>query len=223
MARRAADNRDMALQLVPLFPLPLVLLPAMPLPLHIFEDRYKEMMGEIITASEAGGGEPEFGVVLAKDEGIINIGCTATVQKVMRRYEDGRLDLLAVGQRRFRIAGINEDRAYLRAQVEFFEDIDLTEVSTDLKRRASSAFRELQALEGEGRGVDTGSGSRLSFQMAYLLDDVEKRQMVLALRSEVERLEFLVRAVPEYLIRQERISLAKRVAPLNGHAKGGGK
>jgi len=208
----------MAFELVPLFPLPLVLLPAMPLPLHIFEDRYKEMMGAVIAASEAGTGVSEFGVVLAKDDGIINIGCTASVQKVMRRYEDGRLDLLAIGQRRFRIAGINEDRAYLRAEVEFFEDVDLSEVPADLKRKASMAYRKLLALEGAGREPEA-SGSRLSFQIAYLLDDVDKRQMVLALRSEVERLEFLVRAVPDYVVQQERIALAKRVAPLNGHAK----
>jgi hypothetical protein len=50
---------------------------------------------------------------------------------------------------------------------------------------------------------------------------VDKRQMMLALRSEVERLEFLVRAVPDYIVKQERITLAKRVAPLNGHAKAG--
>ncbi len=205
------------MQLVPLFPLPLVLLPAMPLPLHIFEDRYKEMMGEIIAASESGETDAEFGVVLAKDEGIINIGCTASVQKVMRRYEDGRMDLLAIGQRRFRIIGINEDRSYLRAEVEFFEDIDLTEVSMDLKARAAMAHRRLLAMEG--READSSSTTRLSFQIACLLDDVDKRQMVLALRSEVERLEFLVKAVPEYMVKQERITLAKRVAPLNGHAK----
>jgi Lon protease-like protein len=209
----------MALQLVPLFPLPLVLLPAMPLPLHIFEERYKEMMSEIIASAESGVGDSEFGVVLAKDEGIINIGCTASVQKVMRRYDDGRIDLLAVGQRRFRIAGINEERSYLRAEVEFFEDVDMTEVPAELKLRAGSAYRRLLALEGMGQQADTGASSRLSFQMAYLVDDIEKRQMVLALRSEVERLEFLVRAVPEYVVKQERISLAKRVAPLNGHAK----
>lgn len=209
----------MALQLVPLFPLPLVLLPAMPLPLHIFEDRYKEMMGEIIASSETGSQESEFGVVLAKDEGIINIGCTASVQKVMRRYEDGRMDLLVLGQRRFRIAGINEDRSYLRAEVEFFDDVDLSEVPADLKLKAKAAQLKLQSLEGVAQEAEAASSSRLSFKIAYLLDDVEKRQMVLALRSEVERLEFLVRAVPEYVIRQERITLAKRVAPLNGHAK----
>jgi len=204
----------MATELIPLFPLSLVLLPAMPLPLHIFEERYKQMMGEVIQ------GETEFGVVLAKDEGIINIGCTASVQKVMRRYDDGRMDLLALGQRRFRILGINEDRAYLRAEVEYFEDVDLTEVSPDLKARATVAHRKLLALEG--READAGSSTRLSFQIACLLDDVDKRQMILALRSEVERLEFLVKTVLGYVTQQERITLAKRVAPLNGHAKSSG-
>lgn len=188
----------------------------MPLPLHIFEDRYKEMMGDILETTESG--EPtEFGVVLAKDEGIINIGCTATVQKVMRRYEDGRMDLLTVGQRRFRISGINEERSYLRAEVEFFEDLDMDEVPADLKSRAMAAFRKLQSLEG--RRNEEALGSRLSFQIGYLLDDIDKRQTILALRSESERLELLVRAIPEYLVRQERITLAKRVGPLNGHAK----
>jgi Lon protease-like protein len=210
----------MATELIPLFPLSLVLLPAMPLPLHIFEDRYKQMMRDVISS------ESDFGVVLAKDEGTLNIGCTAVVRRVMRRYEDGRLDLLAIGQRRFRIHELNDDKPYLQAEVEFFEDTDLSEVSADLKQRATKAYRQLLKLEGVAEGeaeerqkADLG---RLSFQIGHLLDDTEKRQTVLALRSEVLRLEFLVKAVPQYLSEQERITLAKRVAPLNGHAKAAG-
>ncbi|HLX45581.1 MAG TPA: LON peptidase substrate-binding domain-containing protein, partial [Bryobacteraceae bacterium] len=71
--------------LLPLFPLQVVLLPGSELPLHIFEDRYKEMMGEVIRDRE------EFGVVLANDKGIVNTGCTATVAKVLRQYSDGRM------------------------------------------------------------------------------------------------------------------------------------
>ncbi len=210
----------MATELIPLFPLSLVLLPAMPLPLHIFEERYKQMMSEVIQA------ETEFGVVLAKDEGTLNIGCTASVRRVMRRYEDGRLDLLAIGQRRFRIVEINDDKSYLQAEVEFFDDIDFSEVPEELKQRASVAYRQLLKLEGvvesEADERQRLEGGRLSFQMGHLLDDTEKRQTVLALRSEVKRLEFLVRAIPQYIVEQQRITLAKRVAPLNGHAKAGG-
>jgi Lon protease-like protein len=89
-------------QLLPLFPLSAVLLPATPLPLHIFEDRYKELMGDVIPSRS------EFGIVMAKDEGIVNIGCTAVVDRVVQRYPDGRMDIIAVGQRRFTVLSPND-------------------------------------------------------------------------------------------------------------------
>ncbi len=202
----------MAKQLLPLFPLSFVLLPAMPLPLHIFEERYKEMMGEIIPA------QGEFGVVLAKDDGIVNIGCSALVDRVENRYEDGRLDLVAIGQRRFRIVSLDQDKPYLRAEVEFFNDEDASEISLELREKAEAAFRLL--LLAERTEEPKMDRSRMSFQVAQYIHDLDKRQTVLALRSEVERLEFLVKIVPQYLERQERITLAKKVGPQNGHAKG---
>ncbi len=131
----------MATQLIPLFPLSVVLLPAMPLPLHIFEDRYKEMMADII--AENG----EFGVVLAKDNGIVNIGCTAAVVSILRKYPDGRLDLLTAGQRRFQIESLDEEKSYLRATVEYFDDEDLNEVPPELNKNASAAYRQLVDCE----------------------------------------------------------------------------
>jgi len=186
----------------------------MPLPLHIFEERYKEMMADIIPV------EGEFGVVLAKDDGIVNVGCTAAVVNVMRKYPDGRMDLVAAGQRRFTIESLDEEKSYLRARVSYFDDEDLRTVPNDLQKRASATFHKLMAIErpsvtGE---ITTGPG-RLSFQIGQLIGDLDKRQTVLALRSEVERLEYLVKVVPEYLLQREQIALAKRVAPLNGHAK----
>jgi len=204
----------MALQLIPIFPLSVVLLPSMPLPLHIFEDRYKDMMNEIIPA------KLEFGVVFAKDDGIVNIGCTASVERVMRRYEDGRLDLLAIGQRRFQIASLDQEMPYLRAEVEFFNDDDVSEVSIDLRERATAAYRELAMAESESATSEPKwENTRISFQLARYIDDFDKRQTVLSLRSEVERLEFLVKVIPEYVAQRSRTALAKRVGPLNGHAK----
>ncbi len=203
------------MQLLPIFPLSFVLLPAMPLPLHIFEDRYKEMMSDIIPA------EDEFGVVLAKEDGIVNIGCSALVDRVVNRYDDGRLDLLAIGQRRFRIDSIDQDKAYLRATVDYFNDEDATDVPADLNQKATAAFRQLLEIErpdvAEEPKLDR---SRMSFQLAQYIYDLDKRQTVLSLRSEVERLEFLVKIIPGYLERQARIALAKKVGPQNGHAKG---
>jgi Lon protease-like protein len=186
----------------------------MPLPLHIFEERYKEMMGDIIPS------DSEFGVVLAKEDGIVNIGCTATVVNVMRTYPDGRMDLIAAGQRRFTIESLDESKPYLRAHVTFFEDEDLRSVPTELARRADATLRKLMAIERpEVKPEGSPASSRLSFQIGQLIGDLDKRQTVLSLRSEVERLEYLIKIVPEYLYHREQTALAKRVGPLNGHAR----
>src|SRR3984885_3726988 len=70
-------NVTMSTRLLPLFPLQVVVFPRTPLPLHIFEDRYKEMVGAAMRDSS------EFGVVLAKEDGIVNAGCTVIVEKVI--------------------------------------------------------------------------------------------------------------------------------------------
>lgn len=204
----------MSTELIPLFPLSLVLVPAMPLPLHIFEERYKEMMGEIVPSGA------EFGVVLAKGGGIVNIGCSARVEQVLRRYPDGRLDVIAIGSRRFRIESLDEEKSYLRAEVEFFNDEDVTQVPQDLRDKAIAGYRKLaQTEDADDKQEPDFDAVRISFQIARLISDLDKRQTVLALRSEVERLEYLIRVLPEYLNQQERIALAKRVAPLNGHPR----
>ena len=94
---RKRHNGTMPTRLIPLFPLQVVVFPRTRLPLHIFEERYKEMVGDAIRD------ESEFGIVLAKDEGIVNAGCTVMVEKVLEMYPDGRMDILTRGQRRFEI------------------------------------------------------------------------------------------------------------------------
>src|SRR6185312_12382338 len=101
-------------ELLPLFPLPLVLFPGARLPIHVFEDRYKEMIGEVLREGR------EFGVVQAGEKGIVNTGCTAAVDRVLKQYPDGRMDVLTVGRRRFEIILLNDERPYLRGAVDFF-------------------------------------------------------------------------------------------------------
>ena len=103
-----------------MFPLQVVLLPDAELPLHIFEDRYKEMIAEVRRD------KIEFGVVLANEKGIVNTGCTAVIERVLHEYPDGRLDILTVGRRRFEIERINDERAFLRGEVDYFDDEDET-------------------------------------------------------------------------------------------------
>ena len=77
----------------PLFPLGLVLLPGEVVPLHIFEERYKLMIGECLDE------EREFGIVWLSDDGLKEIGCAARIRRVIDRMEDGRMNILVEGSR----------------------------------------------------------------------------------------------------------------------------
>ncbi len=201
--------------LLPLFPLQTVLLPGAELPLHIFEDRYKEIIGEVLRE------RLEFGVVLANEKGIVNTGCTATVDKVLRQYPDGRLDILTRGRRRFEIVRLNEERPYLRGAVEFFDDEESRPAPEELQRRAIDSYNQLQALSSS-RPLDNeeAANPRLSFKLAAPVPDLAFRQILLATRSETERLRQIAEFLPGFLIRQKRIQHVKDVAPRNGHGRG---
>ncbi len=204
----------MAARLLPLFPLSIVLLPGTPLPLHIFEDRYKQMMSDVIPDSS------EFGVILAKEDGIVNIGCTATVDRVLQRYPDGRMDLIAVGQRRFRILSLDEEKQYLRAEVEYFNDDESGDVPPDLRQTAITAYEKLRAIDSPNVIVEPHlEAAQLSFQLAQFISDLDKRQTILVLRSETERLQFLIDVLPGYIVQRELTATARRLGPRNGHAK----
>jgi hypothetical protein len=193
--------------LLPLFPLSVVLLPSNELPLHIFEDRYKEMIGGVLRERS------EFGVVLASSGGIAATGCTATVEQVIKEYEDGRMDIMTVGQRRFVIRSLDQELEYLRGEVEFFEDDD-SSAPADLRRRAA----DLRAGLEPGEEPDTDD-PLLSFQLARGIDDIALRQQLLMSRSEPERLRRLVEYLPAYSERQRQAERMRELAPKNGHGK----
>ena len=200
---------------LPLFPLQVVLLPDAELPLHIFEDRYKEMIAEVLRD------KIEFGVVLANEKGIVNTGCTAVIERVLREYPDGRLDILSVGRRRFEIERINDERAFLRGEVDYFDDEDEALPEDEFRARAISGYNELRALTAESPLPVAHTGDpQLSFRLARPIQDLGLRQALLSARSEAERLRQLAEFLPAFLIRQRRVERVKQVAPRNGH---GGK
>jgi len=204
---------------LPLFPLQVVLLPDAELPLHIFEDRYKEMIAEVLRD------KIEFGVVLANERGIVNTGCTATVERVLREYPDGRLDILTLGRRRFEIERVNDERAFLRGEVDYFDDDvdndDETLPEDESRARAIAGYNELRALTADSPLPSSETfDPQLSFRLARPIQDLGLRQALLTARSEAERLRQLAEFLPAFLIRQRRVERVKQVAPRNGH---GGK
>jgi len=201
----------MSRRLLPLFPLQLVVFPRTRLPLHIFEERYKEMVGDAIRDAS------EFGIVLAKKDGIVNAGCTVKVEKVLEMYPDGRMDIIAHGERRFEINELNQEKDYLRAAVTFFDD-DAAETAPEPERQ--EAIRNYRALNELGTVRNHGepdlNDPQLSFQLAQAVPDLDFLSVLLRRRSETERLKELNHFLSGYLPRQKAIERMKELAPTNG-------
>lgn len=209
--------------LLPLFPLEIVLLPEEPLPLHIFEDRYKEMIGECLRAKEENAGQQEFGVVLARDKGMQTTGCSAKIVNVTRRYPDGRMDILAIGVRRFEILYTNQERAFLRAGVEFYDDDEGSDTPPEVDAaRAIELFRDIvQRLhKTPDMPIHLPRPYRhLSFRIAAPLPlDLEFKQQLLTLRNEPERLRQTMRVIEKLIPQFDMIEKTRAKAGGNGHA-----
>lgn len=199
--------------LLPLFPLDLVLLPHASAPLHIFEDRYKEMIGECLRL------EAEFGIVLAREKGILRTGCTASITKVLERYEDGRMDILTLGRRRFHIAGIDNSRAFLQAEVEYFADTESAPAGSALARRALVAFIEYAQVAGAEQEPPSIGDPELSFRLGQISPDMQFRQLLLALTSEQERLSRTISHLEQMTARKRVETAMRRSARGNGHGR----
>lgn len=172
--------------LLPLFPLELVLLPGVPLPLHIFEPRYKEMITECLEKKKP------FGVVRASSDGVADIGCTAEIVSVTKKYDDGRMDILTRGVERFEVIQVNEDRSFLQAEISVVED-ESDKPAAEMVTQAVRLHAEIAKLAGsEPTGPDDHSGS-LSFLLAGSLPlDLDFKQNLLSTLSEAKRLEAVV-------------------------------
>src|ERR1700735_4539819 len=128
---------------IPLFPLEVVLFPEAALPLHIFEDRYKEMIGVCLAEKIA------FGVVCAQREGLAVVGCTAEIVRILEKYPDGRMDILCQGARRFEIENLDNSRNFLQAEVDFFGDEGQSATRAMREQCAALHFEVLDLMGGE--------------------------------------------------------------------------
>jgi hypothetical protein len=199
--------------LLPLFPLQTVLLPRAPLPLHIFEDRYKDLVRDVLLK------DSEFGVVLAREGGLLNIGCTARIDRILRQFEDGRLDLIAFGQDRFRLLSLDSERSYLRARVEELEDDDFTPVPESTLNEALELHAQCARDEDDDTETPSPDEPLLSFVLGAISPDVEFRQLLLGMRSEARRMELVAAHLAELIRRRELEQAMRNTARTNGHGK----
>ena len=199
--------------LLPLFPLEVVLLPGTPLPLHIFEPRYKEMIGECLANNTP------FGVVRALDEGVAEVGCSAEIVSVTKEYPDGRMDLIAEGRKRFEVLELNRERSFLQAEVLLVPDEPGVPAEED-KARAIQVHLEILSLAGAVQDLSAADPGALSFYLAGSLPlDLDFKQNLLAMRSESERILAVAAYLESILPNLRRASRAREKAGGNGHAR----
>jgi Lon protease-like protein len=203
----------MSTRLLPLFPLHVVVFPRTHLPLHIFEDRYKEMVANALRENS------EFGIVLAKDDGIVNAGCTVIVEKVLKSYPDGKMDILTSGRRRFDVVMLDEEKDYLRGEVQFFDDED-ADAPTPLEAQHAALTQYKKLLESRVLQPPTPEPNlddpQLSFQLAQGLPDLDFLNTLLRTRSEAQRLRDVSEFLSQFVPRQQHIARVRQVAPRNG-------
>jgi Lon protease-like protein len=204
---------------IPLFPLGLVLLPQMPLPLHIFEERYKVLIGECLANNK------EFGIVYLNGTDIQAIGCTASIQKVLKRYEDGRLDILTRGENRFEISEMYDHKPYLEASVTVFDD-ELEDNTTASQKLADNGMNLLRQFAGIS-GVQSEYGfaeimdiKSISFLIAGCEGfSYEEKQKFLEMSSTSERLEKSVGSLAKIIERTKITAEIQKIIGGNGNMR----
>jgi Lon protease-like protein len=170
-----------------LFPLGIVLLPTERVPLHIFEPRYRELIGECLED------DGEFGLIYADEEGVREIGTLARVADVLERFDDGRINVVVEGGARFLIERLTRGRSFMTAVVEPLED-DPGEVDDETVARAVGAFRALAALAGAETEPPDETSPQLSYELTAQVELAAPaaKQELLESRSEQERLVLVV-------------------------------
>jgi Lon protease-like protein len=182
---------------IPLFPLDLVLFPGAPLPLHIFEPRYQEMIGGMVAVGgiRSLNSDSVFGIVRAQQGGLAITGCTARIVQVLERFEDGRMNILCEGVRRFEIETLDsESKSYMQAKVDWLEDSGPTATRSERSQCAAFHFEAME-LSGLGTGpIAMNLDKDISFTLATALPaDPAFKQQLLASVSEAERVTLLMR------------------------------
>ncbi|HTU36093.1 MAG TPA: LON peptidase substrate-binding domain-containing protein [Candidatus Acidoferrum sp.] len=197
---------------IPLFPLEIVLLPGMPVPLHIFEPRYKNMIGRCLKE------RIEFGIVLAQHGSAVAVGCTAEITRKLRDYSDGRMDIIADGRAIFRIIDLLDEKEYHEAVVDYLPE-DATPQDGQKEKELVEVFQECHLLlfGHQWPGFEARDPVPLAYRMAARLPlDLRERQRMLEERSEQARREFLTKYSSELLPKLAQNEIAKQQAVAKG-------
>lgn len=199
---------------IPIFPLQVVLFPGVVLPLHIFEPRYREMVARCLSEHSP------FGVVLAREDGIAPVGCTAEISDVVKRYPDGKMDILTVGRSIFGIQEVFDDNPLLEAEVEHVTPETEAPAPGDVQRLLRLFEECYQLVAGKPASLpEAASNIPLSYYVASELPlDLDYKQELLETQSEAARVNDLTGKLEKWLPQLQQMRHARRVAGGNGKA-----
>jgi Lon protease-like protein len=198
---------------LPIFELPVVLLPGELLPLHIFEERYKRMIGRSME-----GDEP-FGIVFRDESGAArNVGCTARVADVLERFDDGRMNIVVTGESPFRVLDRGDAPQFPVGDVELIDVAQEPDpADRDAAERARAAFAELLRQVSEQDDAPEQLSDQGAYEIAGRIElPADTKQRLLELRSEDERMRLLERALRTVAEAVRRAQEIAEVARGNG-------
>jgi len=198
---------------IPLFPLNVVLLPGADLPLHIFEPRYRAMVRICLRDKS------EFGMLMALPNGVVRVGCTAEIIEVVKRYEDGRMDILTIGRAPFRVVRLLEDHALLEGFVDYLEDRERP-ACPKTRRELVELYEACHTLlfGDYPKGIEDDETGNFSYRVAGTLPlDLMWKQQVLELRTEADRQERLVAYLREWAPHLQQTEKLRHRSVGNGH------
>ena len=158
-----------------------MLLPGEQAPLHIFEPRYRELIGECLHD------DLEFGILLEDDEGMRAVGTRCGVIEVLDRFPDGRLNVVVEARDRFQLVEVTRGRSFQTAEIEELPDEGDTPTDAEVEEVLAAYDRVVEAADAELEDLDMEAQS-IAFQIAARIDfGTEIKQGLLELRSERER------------------------------------
>jgi Lon protease-like protein len=204
----------------PLFPLGIVALPGESVPLHIFEDRYRRMIERCIDAGPDSP-EREFGILWLSEEELKPIGCACEIEKVLERMDDGRLNILALGTRPFRLVERQEDLPYPAGVVEFLAE-EVEEIDEQAAQSAHELYGDLVEQATDQRLEEDELNEMDAYEMAATVEfGTDAKQELLELRSENARLRLLALLLRAAIKRMELVDRAQARARSNGKVRFG--
>ena len=193
-----------------LFPLGLVLLPTERIPLHIFEDRYKELIGECLER------DAEFGLVYTDTDGMRDVGTRARVTEVLTQFEDGRMNILVEGGERFRLAELTDGRTFHTGRVTRLEDED-DAADADSVEEAMRVFGLLRDVTGSEVELPDAGSPQLSFELAGKVELAPAEKLALLREvSERRRMELVQELLDHAVLAARRVRRAAERATSNG-------